>query len=1130
MSGFHNSFMKKIITILILFLCLFKLSAQTDTRAVKITPVKDTSVFHGNIYAVIVGVSNYKYVKPLSFADQDALLFRDFLQSKAGGNVKADNIFLALNQDATASTQPRIRKWLTETKKIQKGDRVYFYFAGHGDAINSDEYFFLLQDCNPGGDKNNYTGGMASVIQMYNIKSLIKNDLVNNGVDVILIWDACRTNELPGGETGLQNMQTGIAEKTDGESIMLSASAGEVALENSTYAHGHGLFTYYLIDGLSGAADNTANDGNGDGKVDMRELEDWVKRKVRNDAKTKFNQDQDPRFIYNTDQTLSIVDSSFENDWAMKKMAGSDLALNYQKTGKGTGRNMQEADSLIVELYNRFMAAVKEDSLAEGQNSAEELYKQLLMKYPDNSLTEQAGFNLAMEYINLAQDKINLYLSGKDDLTLLATPKTSNENPNNLNHALILSSGKNYGKNARYLYRALELLKKDTISDVNYMKQLQAKADFLASRSYISNEGIITDFSKALELAKAAMSIQPQAAYNYLLFGSLYYINRQYDSSIYYERKALSLAPNWVNALNNLGLVFDVEKKYDSAQYYYRKAIEINPDYLSPYGNLSYNFSSRQIYDSAYKYSREAVALNPFYTGGYNSLGIIFHFQKKYDSAKIYYYKSISLDPRYASAYCNLGILYYSENQFDSSKIYYQKTISIDPKYTDAYYNLGFLFFDQKQYDSAALYYHKTISIDPRYTDAYIGLGTMFMYLKQFDSSAVYYHKCLHIDSVSTYANYNLGVLSSDRKRYDSAIYYYHRAIIADPHYANAYNGLGNLFVTNKKYDSAGIYYHKAISLDRDFTDAYYNLGYLFMVQNQNDSAKIYYNKTLAIDTRYTKAYNGLGNASMIDKKYDSAAIYFHQATSIDPRFADGYYNLGFLFYSQKNYDSSKYFFYKSVNIDSEYTNGYNGLGNCFFQQKIYDSAIVNFQKVIKLDSLNVNANTLLSACLLIKNNTDSSAYFLKKLILNKIANQFAFVLGSYIISSYQNNKMYDKELNMTRLLYNYDSVFNVPGVDSIHKKDLLYKLAYSYLFTGNHAAGKYYYEKAGALSYYYYNFACIASLDKKIKEAIENLELSFQNGYNDYDHIQKDTDLDNIRSTEEFKQLIKKYFPDKPG
>jgi len=295
--------MKNIISCLILFLCHSQLNAQTGSRGVGVTNTKSTAVFSGNTYAVIVGVSDYKYIKPLSFADKDALLFKEFLQSKAGGSVKSENIFLILNNDANASTQPRIRNWLTEAKKLQKGDRVYFYFAGHGDAINQDEYFFLLQDCNPGGDKNNYTGGMASVIQMYNIKSLIKNDLIKNGVDVLLIWDACRSNELPGGETGLRNMQEGITEKTNGEAIMLSASAGEVALENSNYAHGHGLFTYYLIDGLSGAADNPDADGNGDGKVDMIEIENWVKRKVRIDAKTKFNVIQNPRFIYSDDQS-----------------------------------------------------------------------------------------------------------------------------------------------------------------------------------------------------------------------------------------------------------------------------------------------------------------------------------------------------------------------------------------------------------------------------------------------------------------------------------------------------------------------------------------------------------------------------------------------------------------------------------------------------------------------------------------------------------------------------------------------------------------------------------------------------------------------------------------------------------
>ena len=158
--------MKQVINILLFFLCIGKMFAQTDSRGVNVTNAKDASVFNGNTYAVIVGVSDYKYVKPLSFADQDALLFKEFLQSKSGGSVKPENIFLILDNDANASTQPRIRKWLTEIKKLQKGDRVYFYFAGHGDAINPDEYFFLLQDCNPGGDKNNYTGGIKGLLAL----------------------------------------------------------------------------------------------------------------------------------------------------------------------------------------------------------------------------------------------------------------------------------------------------------------------------------------------------------------------------------------------------------------------------------------------------------------------------------------------------------------------------------------------------------------------------------------------------------------------------------------------------------------------------------------------------------------------------------------------------------------------------------------------------------------------------------------------------------------------------------------------------------------------------------------------------------------------------------------------------
>jgi tetratricopeptide (TPR) repeat protein len=64
-----------------------------------------------------------------------------------------------------------------------------------------------------------------------------------------------------------------------------------------------------------------------------------------------------------------------------------------------------------------------------------------------------------------------------------------------------------------------------------------------------------------------------------------------------------------------------------------------------------------------------------------------------------------------------------------------------------------------------------------------------------------------------------------------------------------------------------------------------------------------------------------------------------------------------------------------------------------------------------------------------------------------------------------------------------------------------------------------------------YYNIACYYSLMEDKANALKYLEMSLQNGWienkfklNDFDHIKKDTDLDYIRNTKEFKELIEKY------
>ena len=59
-----------------------------------------------------------------------------------------------------------------------------------------------------------------------------------------------------------------------------------------------------------------------------------------------------------------------------------------------------------------------------------------------------------------------------------------------------------------------------------------------------------------------------------------------------------------------------------------------------------------------------------------------------------------------------------------------------------------------------------------------------------------------------------------------------------------------------------------------------------------------------------------------------------------------------------------------------------------------------------------------------------------------------------------------------------------------------------------------------------FYNNACLYSLANNLEKAIEQLEISINKGYKDYGWMQQDTDLDNIRNTPEFKELMQKHFP----
>lgn len=140
-------YLLRLVILSLLFATVFNASGQSPLK------LRDTTIKGPQTFAIVMGVSNYKFVRPLVYADKDAELFRDYLKSPGGGGLKDDNIFCLLNEQANNSNfWGKGFQWL-KAKQLQKGDRLFIYLAGHGDAIDEDEFFFLGYDCNPAGDK-----------------------------------------------------------------------------------------------------------------------------------------------------------------------------------------------------------------------------------------------------------------------------------------------------------------------------------------------------------------------------------------------------------------------------------------------------------------------------------------------------------------------------------------------------------------------------------------------------------------------------------------------------------------------------------------------------------------------------------------------------------------------------------------------------------------------------------------------------------------------------------------------------------------------------------------------------------------------------------------------------------------
>jgi uncharacterized caspase-like protein len=244
----------------------------------------------GQRWAVVVGVSEYEdsQIPSLRYAARDAQVFHDWLVAPTGGRYAPSKVKLLLNRNATnEKIKDALFNWL---KQAIEEDVVVIYFAGHGspESPESVQNLFLLP-YNARYDNIAVTG-----FPMWDVETALKRFI--KAKRVVIIADACHAagvgqsfDVAVRADRGLQINQIssglqGLSDVGEGVCVISASRDREFSQEGREWGGGHGVFSYYLLEGLKGAADFDRN-----GSVSVGEVTVYVSQQVRRATRNAQN-------------------------------------------------------------------------------------------------------------------------------------------------------------------------------------------------------------------------------------------------------------------------------------------------------------------------------------------------------------------------------------------------------------------------------------------------------------------------------------------------------------------------------------------------------------------------------------------------------------------------------------------------------------------------------------------------------------------------------------------------------------------------------------------------------------------------------------------------------------------------
>ena len=259
--------------------------------------------------------------------------------------------------------------------------------------------------------------------------------------------------------------------------------------------------------------------------------------------------------------------------------------------------------------------------------------------------------------------------------------------------------------------------------------------------------------------------------------------------------------------------------------------------------------------------------------------------------------------------------------------------------------------------------------------------------------------------------------------------------------------------------------------------------------QGEYEQAIDEYQRVIQINPNYALAYYNLGETYRLKGKLDDAIVFFQKGVEIDPNNLLGLFLLGACYKLQGELDDATSTLLESIRIDPNFIMAHLGLGDIYRRQGKDELAVAKCQLVIDLppdqtleNFSNAYAHSILADIYRKQGKLDEALAKLRKAIQIEVDPDVAPAWGNYCQGG-----IYLTQGKLDEALSEFQQVVKVNPKEG----------------------------------YVHYSLVCVYSLKTESKLAIEYLKKTFDLDKSFIEFSKTDPDLDNIRQTPEFQQLI---------